>query len=47
MFIGRVKELEELMRCYRREGFCLFELYDPRSHLFPWGAYEAWEDDFA
>ena len=31
MFIGRVKELEELMRCYRREGFCLFELYAPRS----------------
>ena len=31
MFIGRVKELVELVRGYRREGFCLFELYAPRS----------------
>ena len=31
MFIGRVKELDELMRAYRRNGFCLVELYAPKN----------------
>ena len=31
MFIGRVKELVELMRGYRRKGFMLFELYAPQN----------------
>ena len=31
MFIGRVKELAELMKYYRRKGFCLFELYAPEN----------------
>ena len=31
MFIGRVKELMDLRRCYRREGLCIFELYAPKN----------------
>ena len=31
MFIGRVKELAELMKYYRRKGFSLFELYAPEN----------------
>ena len=31
MFIGRVKELMDLMRWYRREGLSLFELYAPEN----------------
>ena len=31
MFIGRVKELAELMNSYKRRGFMLFNLYAPRN----------------